>query len=73
MKRVEFRQTGPDLLSSQVDGKVESDDAKETAFQKASAKYYERRQKFWADFNRGDWWIAIGLYLIISSVAFVVA
>ncbi len=73
MKRVEFRQTGPDLLSSQVDIDVQSDNAKELALQKASAEYYERRQKLWADFDRGDWWIAIGLYLIISSVAFVVA
>ncbi len=72
MKRIDFSGTVTDLLTGPIDYEAGGENEDEVAFQKASAEYYERRQKFWADFHRGDWWIAIGLYLIISSVAFVV-
>ena len=37
-----------------------------------SAVAYERRRKLWSKFNVGDWWIAVGVYLIFCSIAFVV-
>lgn len=44
----------------------------DVALSKASAEYYERCWQSRIKDARSDWWIAIGLYLILSSVAFVV-
>ena len=52
----------------------DADDFAETAVltHDASAEYYERRWHDKIKLERGDWWIAIGLYLTLCSVAFVV-
>ena len=44
----------------------------ETELERESAEYYEHRRKFWKKLNAGDWWIAVAVYLLLSSVAFVV-
>ena len=38
----------------------------------ASSEYYERRSRIRFKWHQGDWWIAIGLYLVLVGVAFVV-
>ena len=72
MKRKKSRRTGNDQLTSQVDGDVDGDSLAEIALQQASADYYEQRWRNRFKDHKGDFWIAIGLYLILSSVAFVV-
>ncbi len=61
-----------ELVTSHLNEKAANDDLCETGLERDSSASYERRRKMWAEFNRGDWWIALGLYLILSSVAFVV-
>lgn len=56
----------------QIGGAPANDDIEDTGFQKASADFYERRASMWTNFTRGDFWIAIGLYLILAGAAFVV-
>ena len=72
MKRKKLRQTWNDQLTSQVGNKVATDDLYETDLERASPAYYERRRKMWTKFNEGDWWIAVAVYLVLSSVALVV-
>ena len=72
MKRKKFRRTVNDQLVSQIEDEFAADDLYDSAMQKASADYYERRWKSRIKEQQGNLWIAIGLYLIISSVAFVV-
>ena len=38
----------------------------------SSADLYDQRARFRAKLNKGDWWIGVGLYLMLLSVAFVV-
>lgn len=72
MKRKKLRRTGNDHLTSPVEDGAANDDIHDIALAKASADFYGRRERMWTKFNQGDFWIAIGLYLILSSVAFVV-
>ena len=37
-----------------------------------SSDFYGRRSKIWSKIRRGDLWIALGLYLLLSGVAFVI-
>ena len=37
----------------------------------AAAEYFEQREKVWMKLGQGDIWIAIGIYLVIASIAFV--
>ena len=59
-------QVGQVEAESEIDGPDASD------LRAVSAESYERRSSIWIQFKRGDWWIAVGLYLIFASVAFVV-
>lgn len=61
-----------DLITSHLNEEAANDDLCENGLERDSSASYERRRKMWAEFNQGDWWIALGLYLILSSVAFVV-
>ena len=63
MKRDEFRQSSEDQIS---DGELFDD-----ALGKASADYYDRSWKNRLKIQKPDIWIAVGLYLVLSSVAFV--
>ena len=38
----------------------------------ATADYFEQRSKVWVKLSKGDVWIAIGIYLVMASIAFVV-
>ena len=71
MKRSEFRRTANDELVSQLEDEAVNDNLDEI-MQKASADYYERRWKYRANDHKADWCIAVGLYLILAGVAFVV-
>lgn len=71
MKRYEFGQTVNDELVSQIEEEAANDNFDEI-MQKASADYYERRWKYQAKDHKADWCIAVGLYLILAGVAFVV-
>lgn len=64
MKRDKFKLTSED----QISGDTMYDDA----LAKASAEYYERRSVYRINFRAHEMWIAVALYLILSSVAFVV-
>jgi hypothetical protein len=56
--------TGADMLMS--------DDTDESTLEKASAALYGRRERILTKITKGDFWIAIGLYLTMASVAFVI-
>ncbi len=45
---------------------------KKQDLEELSVVAYERRSKMWTRFNYGDWWIAIGVYLVFCSMAFVI-
>jgi len=53
---------------------ADDDNLSQTGLQefKDSPAYYERRSKIGTKLGRGDWSIAIGVYLIIISVALVI-
>jgi len=72
MQRDKLRRTDNALLVSKIDYEAKNDDLYETDLEKASADDYEQRRKIWIRFNRGNWWIAVAAYLLLSSVAFVV-
>ena len=64
-----------DQLISQVEGEIADDDLYDDALGKASADYYERSWKRRIEnqqLERLDIWIAATVYLLLSSVAFVV-
>jgi len=63
MKHNEFRQSSEDQVSD--------DTRYDDALVKASADYYERSWKNRIKVQQLDIWIAVGLYLILSGVAFV--
>ena len=63
MKRNKFRRTSEDQVS---DDKRYGD-----ALVKASADYYERSWRNRIKVQQLDIWIAVGLYLILTGVAFV--
>ena len=71
MKRKKSRRTGNDQLTSQVEGDVDGE-LYDDAISKASADYYERSWTSRIKDRQQDFWIAVGLYLVLSSVAFVV-
>ena len=64
MKRNKFKPTPEDQISD--------DELYDGALDKASADYYERRAKDMIMFRVQEMWIAIAVYLALSSVAFVV-
>ena len=64
MNRDESKQTSEDQGSDDQPG----DDTLESI----SADYYDRSWKNRLKVERHDVWIAVGLYLVLSSVAFVI-
>jgi hypothetical protein len=59
-----------DNLKNSVDSqRVDGADLQEF---EASSEYYERRSRIRFKWQQGDWWIAIGLYLVLVGVALVV-
>lgn len=72
MKADKSRGFVTDQLISHVEDGVVNDSLAETELDKASADFYGRRKKIWIGFQKGDWLVAVALYLILASVAFVV-
>ena len=72
MKRNKFKPTPEDQQISPVEDPISDDELYDDALDKASADYYERNAKNRIKVQAQDIWIAVGLYLILSSVAFVV-
>jgi len=72
MKRNKFRRITSDQLISSAEDEYADDDLQDDTLSKASAEYYERS---WNNRIKGrqlDSWIAVSLYLLLSSIAFVV-
>jgi hypothetical protein len=72
MKRKKLTKTGNDQLANRAEGDTEGNNIAELALQQATVDYYERR---WRDRIKDRWidiTVAIGLYMIIASFAFVV-
>ena len=57
---------------SHVEDEVVNDNLDEIGLEKASADFYERRKRIWIEFQKGDWLVAVAVYFILASVAFVV-
>jgi len=72
MRRKRFRKTSKDQQVSQAQQQVSDDELYDDACAKASADYYVRSSKNRIKVRQLDIWIAVGLYLVVSSVAFVV-
>ncbi len=72
MKRIRFRRTSEDQQNSQSEHQISDDELYDDACAKASADYYVRSSKNRIKVRQLDIWIAVGLYLVLSSVAFVV-
>ena len=72
MKRNKFRRTANDPQLSQAEEEIADGKRYDDALSKASADYYERSWKSRIREQQSNIWIALGLYLVLSSVAFVV-
>ena len=74
MKRNVLTDSVIDQPISRDDDEAANDNFNETDLQafEASSDYYERRSRNRIKLHQGDWWIAVGLYLILLGVAFVV-
>ena len=72
MRRNKLRRAISDQVTSPLEEGSAIDGDYDKAMSKFSANCYERRGRLWARFHQGDLWVAIGLYLIMSGVAFVV-
>ena len=73
MKHQEAIRTRSDQSARGIEaGAANDDDVFETELQKISADAYERRRRTRARLRRGELWIAVGLYLILCSIAFLI-
>ena len=72
MKRSKRKPSRNDSPAKPVEGELNKDELAEIALQKTSAEYYERRWKDRIKEHQSDFWIVLGVYLIISSVAIVI-
>jgi hypothetical protein len=71
MKRNKFGRTSKDQQISQAEDQIADDELYDDAINKTTADYYERSWKGRVKDRQLDIWIAVGLYVILSSVAFV--
>lgn len=72
MKRRKLTKTENDRQANQAEGEAEANNRAEMGLQQATVDYYEGR---WRDRIKDRWidiTVAIGLYMLIASVAFVV-
>jgi hypothetical protein len=72
MRPKKITRTEIDQLISRPDDEFSDDNSYDRTMQEKSAAYYERTWKQRKKDQKGDFWIAVGLYLITCSVAFVV-
>jgi len=73
MKRDQFREFANNQSPSQVDYDSAIDGLNDIDLQdyESSGQVYERRWKQKIEYNRRDCWIAVAVYLLVASVAFV--
>jgi hypothetical protein len=71
MNKNDLNQIGDEQPAVRVEDEFAGDNS-ETAMFKATADYYERRWHGKFKDHQRDFWVAVGLYLVLSSVAFVV-
>jgi hypothetical protein len=71
MKRNKFRQTSKDQQISQAEDQIADGELYDDAISTSTVDYYERSWNSRIKDRQLDIWIAVGLYLILSSVAFV--
>ena len=72
MKSKKSRRTLRDQQISQEEDQIADGELHDDAISQASADYYERSWKSRIKDRQLDIWIAVGLYLVLSSVAVVV-
>jgi len=62
------------FVESHQVGHVDDEDSGQSGIQefRDSPVYYGQRSKINKEMGRGEWWIAIGVYLIIISIGFVI-
>ena len=72
MKRNKFKRTREDQQDSPVEDQISDGELYDDALDKTSADYYARIAKNRIKVQGQDTWIAVGLYLVLTSVAFVV-
>lgn len=70
MKRNKHRNS----VESQQNVRADNDTRKQADLQEfnASPELYERRSRIRFKWQQGDWWIAVGLYLVLVGVALVI-
>jgi len=71
MTRNKFRRTSKNQQISRVEDQIADDELYDDAISRASADYYERSWERRVKDRQQDIWIAVGLYVVLSSVAFV--
>ena len=74
MKRDQFRKTATDHPASHIEDEAASDSRNDNdmAVYESSAEIYERRWRQKKNYDRRDWWIAVAVYTLLASVAFVI-
>jgi hypothetical protein len=72
MKRNKFKRTPEYQQNSPIEDQMSDGELYDDALDKTSADYYARIAKNRIKVQAEDIWIALGLYLVLSSVAFVV-
>lgn len=72
MKPKKIARTEVDRSTSSTEDGSSGDNSYDRSMQEKSAAYYERTWKQRKKDQKGDFWIAVGLYLITCSIAFVV-
>jgi len=72
MKPKKIARTEVDRSTSSIEDGSSGDNSYDRSMQEKSAAYYERTWKQRKKDQKGDFWIAVGLYLITCSIAFVV-
>ena len=72
MKHRKRRQSESKRTTGEGTDKAANVDSGESTLEQASADFYGRRERLLTKITQGDFWIAIGLYLTLASVAFVI-
>ena len=71
MNGIRLKRTSSERRSIQEGDAVSEEDRNEAALQKMSADWYERCWKSRVKNYQANWWVVGGLYLLLSSFAFV--
>jgi len=74
MKRDESRESAKNQSANHVEDETTSDNLQDTDVKsyESSAEFYERRWRQKNKYDPRDWWIAVAVYMLLASVAFVI-